>query len=192
MRTLNGLQQAGQTHFCSDIELQADGKASASVLENLGSSRLSTHPHEGHPRHKSGLGPVASLLRGTKATNKAPCQRGSGEGLRQQAGLDGLGSVPRLLFFGTVVPASQLPTRNHILRNASARNNGSQGMIFRYRGISTPSKTQPFFSTGRFPARCHPDRGRSSAMLTADFQGADASGGVKSRTLCAVGKGCGF
>jgi hypothetical protein len=100
-------------------------------------------------------------------------------------------ACPGSFFFGTVVPASQLPTRNHILRNASARNNGSQGMIFRYRGISTPSKSQPFFSTGRFPARCHPDRGRSSAMLTADFQGADASGGVKTRTLCQRRKECG-
>jgi len=87
---------------------------------------------------------------------KAPCQRGSGEGLRQQAGLDGLGSVPRLLFSGTVVPASQLPTRNHILRTAPVCNNGSRGMIFRYRGISTPLKTQRLPRIARFAVRIAP------------------------------------
>ena len=49
--------------------------------------------------------------------------------------LDGLGSVPGSFFCGTVVPASQLPTRSNILGIWPGLNHRSNGPKFQYRGI---------------------------------------------------------
>jgi len=59
------------------------------------------------------------------------------QGIRTQEGLDGLASVPGSFFCGTVVPASQPPTRNAILRYATSADNGSAGSFLKYRGFST-------------------------------------------------------
>ena len=57
-----------------------------------------------------------------------PHRPGQGQGgSRGQQGLDGLGSVPGSFFCGTVVPASQPPTRNAILQYATSADNGSAG-----------------------------------------------------------------
>jgi len=44
---------------------------------------------------------------------------GGQQGILSQEGLDGLASVPGSFFCGTVVPASQPPTRNAIIRYAT-------------------------------------------------------------------------
>ena len=50
--------------------------------------------------------------------------------------MDGLVSVLRFLL-GTVVPATQLPTRVAIVRDDPFRNDGSNGTFSRYGGFST-------------------------------------------------------
>lgn len=48
--------------------------------------------------------------------------------------LDGLGSVLRPIF-GTVVPATPLPTRRHILASKPKRTNGSDGAFLSVRKV---------------------------------------------------------
>jgi len=60
---------------------------------------------------------------------------GGQEGIRRQEGLDGLASVPGSFFCGTVVPASQPPTRNAMLQYATLADNGSAGSFWKVPGF---------------------------------------------------------
>ena len=59
-------------------------------------------------------------------------------GLRQQVGLDGLGSVPRLLLEPSSPHRSSQPARTYSLF-VPVRTYGSKGLKIQYAGISTPS-----------------------------------------------------
>jgi hypothetical protein len=64
------------------------------------------------------------------------CRRGSG-GVRQQVGLDGLGSVPRLLLEPSSPHRSSQPALTYS-RFVAVHTYGSKGLKIQYAGISTP------------------------------------------------------
>src|SRR5271155_2708485 len=75
------------------------------------------------------------------------CRRGSG-GVRQQAGLDGLGSVPRLLLEPSSPHRSSQPAHTYS-RFVAVRTYGSKGLKIQYAGISTPFVGSTFHCRSR-------------------------------------------